>query len=294
MGLYYPRSGDKIVLGLTNESEIPENIGHVYTSIQLFFDDGSPLTEETCACFTLPDYQADTSFYSLELDASVPNTFFLPDSFNFTLKTKFPDCSLDSKKIIPTNPNLPTTTDVACSDYEIVGIYNHFNASEAALLMIRFQNEEANGRETGYTSFTFISNDGDTLLPNSGPHHLLPTYYEDTSIFMLQTNMGLEDKYCGKLHLEFPSCVFDFCELSTSIFQPTSNAAFTIYPNPTMEKIFIIGPTMERKSIIYNAEGMEVMQSTDDEINLTILTSGTYFIKIITKSKIETHKFIKT
>ena len=67
-----------------------------------------------------------------------------------------------------------------------------------------------------------------------------------------------------------------------------------IYPNPVVETLYISGNLTGFKVQIYNALGQEVLSLKDvSNIDVSNLNNGLYFIKIATKNKRTTLKFVK-
>jgi len=81
-----------------------------------------------------------------------------------------------------------------------------------------------------------------------------------------------------------------------SINDETSNNIISIYPNPTSNTftINLKNETLE-KAIIYNQLGQQVKKATTNEVNISNLSKGIYFIKVTSQSgKTTTKKIIKT
>ena len=71
---------------------------------------------------------------------------------------------------------------------------------------------------------------------------------------------------------------------------------FFVYPSPTKEKVFIKGITSKLNAVnIYSITGEQVMtvKANLDEINLSRLKSGIYFIKLNSENASKTFKIIK-
>lgn len=75
-----------------------------------------------------------------------------------------------------------------------------------------------------------------------------------------------------------------------------ANASISIYPNPASETLFVnIENQFSPESIaIYNVQGQQVMQSAfSDQIDISKLAGGLYFIKFSNETKSSVHRFIK-
>ena len=69
---------------------------------------------------------------------------------------------------------------------------------------------------------------------------------------------------------------------------------FSIYPNPANEYLTVATNEDVKKVVIYNMQGAEVFTSKTKAINTSILTSGVYLIKVITKdNKVGVKRLIK-
>ena len=69
---------------------------------------------------------------------------------------------------------------------------------------------------------------------------------------------------------------------------------FNIYPNPVNEYLTIATNEDVKEVIIYNMQGAEVFTSKTKALNTSMLTSGLYLIKVITKdNKVGVKRFVK-
>lgn len=104
-------------------------------------------------------------------------------------------------------------------------------------------------------------------------------------------NDGLEHMHMGL----YPGYFLDFIRGQLSLPEP-GNPAFTIYPNPTSEVLFITsnGATIENISV-YNTLGQKVLQPApiNNSINVSVLQKGIYFIELTTENAKAVQKFIK-
>ena len=77
-----------------------------------------------------------------------------------------------------------------------------------------------------------------------------------------------------------------------------SEEGILIYPNPTEGSLYIQNPSSDRFSYnIYNINGKLVaneqhISGSGREVNLSNLSKGVYFVKLITTEQTETHKVI--
>ncbi|STD05580.1 DUF7619 domain-containing protein [Chryseobacterium carnipullorum] len=73
------------------------------------------------------------------------------------------------------------------------------------------------------------------------------------------------------------------------------NDMVTIYPNPVQNILNIQSKNTVIKAEIYDANGRMIISAsvTGSSINVSELTKGNYIIKLFTKDKTVTHKFIK-
>jgi hypothetical protein len=68
---------------------------------------------------------------------------------------------------------------------------------------------------------------------------------------------------------------------TTSILEET-NEFFTVYPNPSNEKIYITYDNQIRSLDLYNSNGILVKSSTSKQIDVEDLNSGIYFVRLNT------------
>jgi hypothetical protein len=72
---------------------------------------------------------------------------------------------------------------------------------------------------------------------------------------------------------------------------------FVLYPNPVKDILNISSETTITNIAIYNLLGQEVMtksvNDTENSIDVSNLTSGTYFVKVTADNTVKTSKIIK-
>lgn len=77
----------------------------------------------------------------------------------------------------------------------------------------------------------------------------------------------------------------------------SASSIFKLYPNPTKDILFLASEKNMTKYVLYNAKGEiikeENLQITNEEINVTNLSSGIYYIKVFSEEKTEVLKWIK-
>jgi hypothetical protein len=84
--------------------------------------------------------------------------------------------------------------------------------------------------------------------------------------------------------------------LPTAVNNPTVQNSCKIYPNPATTKITVIRKDSKTELTgIYNLVGSEVMKvnSSDNQVDISALPSGMYFLKTMTDHAVETISFIK-
>jgi len=76
-----------------------------------------------------------------------------------------------------------------------------------------------------------------------------------------------------------------------------ANATFKLYPNPTNDFLYIASEKSITKYVIYNGNGEAIKEENSpinlQEINVSKLSSGIYFIKIFSEENTEVLKWIK-
>ncbi len=60
----------------------------------------------------------------------------------------------------------------------------------------------------------------------------------------------------------------------------TSNAGISIYPNPSVDVIHIVGLEMPQQVQLYNLNGQVVLTTTDANVNVSPLSAGTYIMRV--------------
>ena len=74
-----------------------------------------------------------------------------------------------------------------------------------------------------------------------------------------------------------------------------SNSGIILSPNPAKDVLKINGTNTQSSAVIYTIEGKQIqtINNTNNEINISQLTKGIYFIKINTGNVSKSFKFIK-
>ena len=78
-----------------------------------------------------------------------------------------------------------------------------------------------------------------------------------------------------------------------TIKSETLNDLVRVYPNPTMDKLFIVSNSLQR-STLFNSAGQKILESTASELDVMNLPSGIYLLNLQnTQNQISTFKIIK-
>ena len=75
----------------------------------------------------------------------------------------------------------------------------------------------------------------------------------------------------------------DWVPSAVSISKPLSEADFSIFPNPTNDKIKVLGNNIQEIRI-YNISGKMLLHTIDKDIDMSSFAVGMYLVKIITKN----------
>ena len=82
------------------------------------------------------------------------------------------------------------------------------------------------------------------------------------------------------------------CELWTSITEPQSGAAFSLYPNPATSHVFVEATAGLKRVTVYNALGQlvrdQVTEGTQYELNTASYNAGIYMIRVETAEGVNT------
>lgn len=185
-------------------------------------------------------------------------------------------------------------------------------------------NQEYNGFITlqpvlGYSfdyddyKFTMPSNGSFNITINNSFSNILTFRIVDTSLNAVYTNTVAPNSTIpfttslnsGQYYLEFyatpTSTSYQFpytftIQNTLSIDDNLVDNTFSIYPNPTNSKVNIKSESKFDEVEIYNVLGQKVLSSKildNQEINMSSLTSGTYFLKLKSESLIKNAKIIK-
>lgn len=77
---------------------------------------------------------------------------------------------------------------------------------------------------------------------------------------------------------------------------PSQKGSFTLFPNPSSDKITISGDEVIAKVEIYDLTGQKLLSrktTNNEDINIQHLVPGSYFVKIYSDKGVETHKLLK-
>jgi len=115
-------------------------------------------------------------------------------------------------------------------------------------------------------------------------------------IYYNATGIWSTSPYAGSLmmHPVFGSTA-DFVGVTENTISENS---YTVYPNPARDILCIrSGGTIAHKTFysitdIYGRMVIENQPSTDDKIDVSTLTNGVYFLKIVSDSSVSINKFI--
>src|SRR5690606_7854205 len=127
----------------------------------------------------------------------------------------------------------------------------------------------------GFGSFTKVVGDqnGDLVL---GGYFFGQMFSDDEGVRTLQSANNYTDFFMTKLVLDTDSSTDNFLQ-----------ANIKVYPNPTTDIVYFETEEQLQTYELYNMLGQRVKQGTlanSPQIDLSSFTSGTYFIKVITKA----------
>ncbi|MFT6013429.1 MAG: polyhydroxybutyrate depolymerase [Chitinophagales bacterium] len=99
----------------------------------------------------------------------------------------------------------------------------------------------------------------------------------------------------------YPSEIWDFLSvhenkdicLPNAIKDRNTSENFTVYPNPSNNKIQVIAESEIQELLLYNALGEKVMESTQSELDISKLSKGVYYLFIQTTESRLTTKVTK-
>lgn len=111
-------------------------------------------------------------------------------------------------------------------------------------------------------------------------HSDAPTFANDQSTYQFPCNDASNPR-------------LNYCDAALSNTEVTSNAQFSIFPNPAQNMVYIETNKGISKIEIFNQQGQLVKTSKTKSISITELTSGLYFIKVGMANNSITKKLIK-
>ena len=161
--------------------------------------------------------------------------------------------------------------------------------------------------------FTMPSNGSFNITINNSFSNILTFRIVDTSLNVVYTNTVAPNSTnpfttslnSGQYYLEFyttpTSTSYQFpytftIQNTLSIDDNLLDNTFSIYPNPTNSKVNIKSENKFEEVEIYNVLGQKILSSKisdNQEIDMSLLTSGTYFLKLKNESLIKNVKIIK-
>ena len=175
--------------------------------------------------------------------------------------------------------------------------------------------QPVSGYPFDYDDYKFImpSNGSFNITINNSFSNILTFRIVDTSLNTVYTNTVAPNSTSpfttslnsGQYYLEFyatpTSTSYQFpytftIQNTLSIDDNLVDSTFSIYPNPTNSKVNIKSENKFDEVEIYNILGQKVLSSKileNQEIDMSSLTSGTYFLKLKSESLIKNAKIIK-
>ena len=93
--------------------------------------------------------------------------------------------------------------------------------------------------------------------------------------------------------LEFMRITASSLNASLTVEEMAANDFVKVYPNPTTDKLIIVSKSLQ-KSILYNVNGQKVLESNRNELTVSELPIGVYFLHTTnTQNQLITFKVIK-
>ena len=66
----------------------------------------------------------------------------------------------------------------------------------------------------------------------------------------------------------------------------------SVYPNPAKDQLFVMAENLQMVEV-YNVFGQQVMTSMESILNLTELTEGVYFVRVVCEGGMFTKRIVK-
>lgn len=146
-----------------------------------------------------------------------------------------------------------------------------------------------------YTSLCFIDQNSDTLNPRPNYSFSTPVVgtTSDTMEYILYFDNGFTsfpDNFNGILLMEVPYCEIPYKHRSISTpIENIENSPIQLYPNPSSERVIVSNKSGIKITsiVLYNSTGklMRIESFKFDEVNISNLESGIYYIKIYSNNK---------
>jgi len=153
-----------------------------------------------------------------------------------------------------------------------------------------------------YTSLCFINQNGDTLNPRPNFSNYTPVANtpDATRQYVLYFDSGFTNfppDFDGILLMEVPYCEIPYNHRNPATpVKGINDHDIQIFPNPASEKVLITNRSnIEITSVeLYNAAGMllQIRFYDVDEIAISDLASGVYYVKVYADSKLVTTRKI--
>src|SRR5690606_35525972 len=170
---------------------------------------------------------------------------------------------------------VPNGRALIWGDYELISEEGY--TTIPALLRLNSETSEVLGAThiEGFGSFTKVVGDqnGDLVL---GGYFFGQMFSDNEGLPTLQSANNYTDFFMTKLVLDTDSSTDNFLQ-----------ANIKVYPNPTTDIVYFETEEQLQTYELYNMLGQRVKQGTlanSPQIDLSSFTSGTYFIKVITKA----------
>ncbi len=162
---------------------------------------------------------------------------------------------------------------------------------------------KAKGESTrSFTSYIGMNRDPWTAYSGYNGGTVIDTFQLFTYVFDQSVNDNFA-RVCfdiGKSDVDF--VMTDFLLEEIVLVPPTSNGIIndfrtTIYPNPASDKVYINNLDNFSEYLIFNISGLavqgEILHPFENQINVSILPAGIYFVKLIGENKLHSIKIQK-
>ena len=295
LGIYHNnRNTDQLSLLITNSSPVHDGNGNVYTIISLINQEGDTVLHSN-AVFALPNSTEDTIVYNVPIHSQYDHIYELPDYNCGRMVTQFPNCDLSYCFDTIPELSLPHTDWLDCSDFKIAGIYETANGGTInySFILTNTNQDSTRSWQTSYTDFQFFDENGNPLTEQSDPSFSVPRQYGDSVMIHMNFFDFLVPGQRIFLQMNNPDCQIEYQLNGSVAVSEIAWNGYAVFPNPTKGIVRVKTDKRIHKLELFDLNGTLFLQTTRNELDVSMLEPGVYFMVINLDGRRVIEKLVK-